>query len=172
MQCGRRVDKAGAGVQRAARVTQATSIQIHATCVAIDGAGILLRGPSGAGKSDLALRLVDAGAALVADDRVDLRRRGACLVASAPAPLRGLVEARGVGILRLPFLDAAELHLVVDLVARDEVERLPGPEAEAMLGVALPRLRLHGFDASAPAKLALVLRHGVAIPAASGRSAA
>jgi serine kinase of HPr protein (carbohydrate metabolism regulator) len=153
-------------------VTKATSIQVHATCVAIDGAGILLRGPSGAGKSDLALRLVDGGAALVADDRVDLRRRGTCLVASPPAPLRGLVEARGVGILRLPFLDAAELRLVVDLVARDEVERLPGPESEAVLGIVLPRLRLHGFDASAPAKLALALRHGVAIPAASGRSAA
>ncbi|MFZ9450406.1 MAG: HPr kinase/phosphorylase [Alphaproteobacteria bacterium] len=88
-------------------MTQATSIQVHATCVAIDGAGILLRGPSGAGKSDLALRLVDGGAALVADDRVDLRRRGTCLVASPPAPLRGLVEARGVGILRVPFLAAA-----------------------------------------------------------------
>lgn len=169
VQCGRRVDKAGAGVQRAARVTQATSIQIHATCVAIDGAGILLRGPSGAGKSDLALRLVDAGALLVADDRVDLRRQGAGLVASAPASLQGLVEARGVGILRLPFLDAAPLRVVVDLVARAQVERLPEPEAEAILGVALPRLRLHGFDASAPAKLALVLRHGVAMPAAAGR---
>lgn len=169
VQCGRRVDKARAGVQRAARVTQATSIQIHATCVAFDDAGILLRGPSGAGKSDLALRLVEAGAMLVADDRVDLRRQGGRLFASAPVPLRGLVEARGVGILRLPFQESAPLRLVVDLVARAEVERLPEPEAEAILGVDLPRLRLHGLDASAPAKLALGLRHGVAIPAAAGR---
>ncbi len=158
-------------------MTQATALQIHATCVAFDGAGVLLRGPSGAGKSDLALRAVAAGATLVADDRVDLRRRGARLLASPPPALRGLAEARGVGILRLPFLAAAPLRLVVDLVAREEVERLPAPAREVLLGVALPLLRLHAFDASTPARLALALRHGTldvdAPPAAAaGPSAA
>ena len=37
---------------------------------------VLLRGPSGAGKSDLALRLIEAGARLVADDQTELVRRG------------------------------------------------------------------------------------------------
>ena len=52
------------------------SEQIHATCIALDGRGVLLRGPSGSGKSDMALRLIDAGAELVADDRVDLDAPG------------------------------------------------------------------------------------------------
>jgi len=48
----------------------AAPILVHATAIAIDGRAVLLRGPSGAGKSDLALRLIDAGARLVADDQV------------------------------------------------------------------------------------------------------
>ena len=49
---------------------------LHATAVAIDGRAVLLRGASGSGKSDLALRLIDAGARLVADDQSELYRRG------------------------------------------------------------------------------------------------
>ena len=74
--------------------------QVHGTCIAIDGAGVLLRGPSGCGKSDLALRLIDGGAVLVADDRVSLEARAGDLVASAPDALAGLLEVRGVGIER------------------------------------------------------------------------
>ena len=59
---------------------------VHATCVALDGAGVLLRGPSGSGKSDLALRLIDGGARLVADDQVALSAEAGRLVARAPAP--------------------------------------------------------------------------------------
>ena len=66
--------------------------QVHATCVAIGGAGVLLRGPSGAGKSDLALRLIDGGGTdgprLVADDLPRLNellvRRGLPPVVSQP----------------------------------------------------------------------------------------
>ena len=57
---------------------------IHASCVALDGTGLMLRGPSGAGKSDLALRLIDDGARLVADDQVCLERSGEQLIASPP----------------------------------------------------------------------------------------
>ena len=51
-------------------------VTVHATCIAIDGHGILLRGPAGSGKSDLALRAIDRGARLVADDQVVLTRHG------------------------------------------------------------------------------------------------
>ncbi|MGE3652127.1 MAG: HPr kinase/phosphorylase, partial [Reyranellaceae bacterium] len=78
------------------------SSQIHATCVALPEGGVLLRGDSGAGKSDLALRLIDGGARLVADDRTDLMREGDLLIARAPTSIAGLIEARGLGILRLP----------------------------------------------------------------------
>src|SRR6266852_345410 len=66
-------------------------IRVHGTCVAIEGEGVLLRGKPGSGKSDLALRLIDAGASLVADDRTELTRRGDAILAAAPAAMAGRV---------------------------------------------------------------------------------
>ncbi len=131
---------------------------VHASCVALDGAGVLLRGPAGAGKSDLALRLIDGGAALVADDQCVVRRSGETLCAEAPAELAGLLEVRGLGILRLPAFHSAPLRLLVDLVAADAVERLPEPAFSELLGVHLAQLCLAPFQASAPAKIALAVK--------------
>lgn len=137
---------------------------VHATCVALRAGkswrGVLLRGPSGAGKSDLALRLIEVGGRLVADDQTHLARAGRRLVASAPPALAGMIEVRGVGIVTLPraqLLARAPVALLVDLVPPDRIERLPGSSHETVLAVALPRLALAAFEASAPAKLRLAL---------------
>lgn len=130
---------------------------IHATCVAIEGAGVLIRGPSGAGKSDLALRLIDNGAMLVADDQVAVEARGEELWAGAPASFRGRMEVRGVGIVEAPSIDSARLVLVVDLAVPDTIERLPDAARVTVRGVVLPLLRLAPFEASAPAKLRLAV---------------
>ncbi|BAI70705.1 hypothetical protein AZL_000670 [Azospirillum sp. B510] len=132
-------------------------VTIHGTCVLLSGIGVLLRGESGRGKSDLALRLIDGGALLVADDRVALSAESGRLTACAPPALAGLLEVRGVGILAVPSAASALLGLVVDLVPRPEVERLPEAETETLLGMALPRLALHAFDASTPAKIRLAV---------------
>ncbi|MEI6560332.1 MAG: HPr kinase/phosphatase C-terminal domain-containing protein [Rhodospirillaceae bacterium] len=128
---------------------------IHGTSVLISGAGVLLRGKSGAGKSDLALRLIDRGAVLIADDRVEVRVDHGKVMASAPATLAGLLEVRGVGLMRVPFAPAGEVHLVVDLVTPETVERLPEAEWTALAETRLPRLALAPFEASAPAKIRL-----------------
>ena len=142
---------------------------VHATCVALQPRGksrgggwraVLLRGPSGAGKSDLALRLIEAGGRLVADDQTRLTRRGRTLVATAPATLAGLLEVRGVGIVKLArgqLMSRAPLALLVDLVAASHIERLPEPAGETLLEVDLPVLALAPFEASAAAKLRLAL---------------
>ncbi len=130
-------------------------VTIHGTCVLLSDIGVLLRGESGRGKSDLALRLIDGGARLVADDRVALRAGSGRLTASAPPALAGLLEVRGVGILPVPSVASADVGLVVDLVPRDGVERLPEAETETLMGVTLPRLGLYAFDASTPAKIRL-----------------
>jgi serine kinase of HPr protein (carbohydrate metabolism regulator) len=140
---------------------------VHGTCVALGRSAALLRGPSGSGKSDLALRflfLARRGPAaasapvLVADDQVRLVAHGARLLAKPPEGIRGKLEVRGVGIIGVRSLQEAELALVVDLVAKADIERLPERDTMArLLGVELPLLRLAPFEASAPVKLAVAL---------------
>lgn len=125
------------------------SMQIHASCAARDGAAVLLLGPSGSGKSDLVLRLIDRGFTLVADDRVDIANGHA----SPPAALAGLLEVRGLGILRLPHLPRARLALAVTLGA--EVPRLPAPARHVALG--LPCLAVDATRPAAPQIVALAL---------------
>ena len=139
-------------------------IRVHGTSVVLGGDGILLRGPSGSGKSDLALRLIDQGARLVADDQTELRLIGGALRISAPATIAGRLEVRGVGILSVPSVKSAPLRLVVDLVAGDALERLPEPETCELLGCRVARLALAPFEASAAAKLRVALH---ALPALS-----
>jgi len=133
---------------------------VHATLVAQGQAGVLLRGPSGSGKSDLALRLIGLGRSwrLVADDRVVLTREDTRVIGHAPAKLVGKLEARGVGIVSIETLPRAEIRLLVDLVARAKVPRMPEPDAtQSLLGVRLPHGLLHAFEASCPDKVALLL---------------
>lgn len=143
-------------------------IQVHGTCVELAGIGVLLRGPSGSGKSDLALRLIDRGARLVADDRVELRLEKGAIAASAPGPIAGRMEARGIGIHEIPSVAETRLGLVVDLVESGRIERLPEPQVCNLLGVSLPLVRLVAFEASAGAKVRLAARAlGQGIMAAS-----
>ena len=133
------------------------AILVHATAVAIGDRAVLLRGPSGSGKSDLALRLIDAGAQLVADDQCRLSPGADCVVVSAPAPIAGLIEARGLGILHVEHVPGAKLVLIADLVAPDRVERLPDPSSETIFGITIPVVAIAPFEASATAKLRLAL---------------
>lgn len=132
-------------------------IRVHGTAVALGGEGVLLRGPSGAGKSDFALRLIDQGARLVADDQTELRRDGDDITMSAPATIAGQIEVRGLGIVALPSVASAPLRLVVDLMPSEEIERMPLPRGCSYLGLVLPLVALAPFEASAPAKLRLAL---------------
>ena len=134
-----------------------TGQPIHASCIAVEGRAILLRGPSGSGKSDLALRLIDAGATLVADDQVVLETIGSELFASPPVPLAGKIEVRGIGIVEDQPWRRAPVALVVDLVRPDRVERLPEPQTCLLEGVDLPCLALAAFEASAPVKIRLAI---------------
>jgi serine kinase of HPr protein (carbohydrate metabolism regulator) len=125
--------------------------------------GALIEGPSGAGKSDLALRAIDQGFRLVADDRVVLWSSGGRLFGRAPDTLRGLIEVRGLDVMQAEALPLAEVGLVVRL---GTPERIPDPAHEHILGLSVPLLTTEGFEESAPAKLGRAL---VAFDAAHNR---
>ena len=128
----------------------------HGTIVDIAGQGVLLRGPSASGKSDLALRLIDRGATLVADDRYLLRKSRRGPVAFAPDDLYGLLEVRGVGIVSLPAIKTTLVKLVVDLLPQTDVPRLPENQYEDIQGVLIPKLSLNAFESATPIKIELV----------------
>jgi len=147
-------------------------VNIHASCIVLadaakafgapEDAGILLLGESGRGKSDLALRLIERGAQLVADDRVEMFIQNRALFARAPKSLAGLLEVRGLGVLALPFRAEARVALAVEMIEEGYVPRMPQPEKYVTPPeLALnederpPLLWLAPLEASAPAKILL-----------------
>ncbi len=131
---------------------------IHGSCVAIGEIGVLIRGPSGAGKSDLALRLIDHGAVLVADDYCDVETRGGEIYLAAPRSIAGRMEVRGWGVARMAHRASAKLGLVVDLARPGAIERLPEKTAEEVAGVSIPWMRADPTAPSADAKIRFAVR--------------
>ena len=137
-------------------------LTVHATCVAIDGHGVLLRGPGGAGKSDLALRLIDGGAVLVADDVTRLRPGSGGVAACAPPACPGRIALRGLGVLTVPHVADAPVRLVVDLVPNLHARGADADRFDVATtrlgGAEVPVLQLDPFEAVTPAKIRLWLR--------------
>lgn len=117
--------------------------------------GILFIGKSGNGKSDLALRMIiDKGAVLVADDRVNLALSNNELYGFAPKELYGKMEVRGLGIVDFKPKEKEKIMLCVELVnKREDVERMPESETINFLGVSLTKIKLYPFDCSTICKI-------------------
>lgn len=130
---------------------------LHATAVAINGEGVMLIGPSGSGKSDLALRLIDRGAVLISDDAVLVNTNGMHPILQTAPNIAGLIEMRGVGMVKMPFVDGVRLHLAVKMGL--DGERLP-LEAQTMdiAGFKVDFVTVSAFEASAPLKIEQALR--------------
>ena len=130
---------------------------IHATSVDINGSGVLIMGETGSGKSDLALRLIEnKNAVLVADDRTDLSVDGFDLVASCPDKIKGLMEVRGIGIIKKAFKPQTVIKLAV--VSKLQVDRYPDENFFENQGVCVPCIYLNFLEASAPDKVVVKLK--------------
>ncbi|MCJ7422199.1 HPr kinase/phosphorylase [Sphingomicrobium astaxanthinifaciens] len=133
---------------------------VHATSVAIHGNAVLFLGASGSGKSDLALRLIDRGHQLIADDRTIVHLDHDALHASPPPTIAGKLEARGVGILDLPHVADVPVALAIGLDS--PIERFPLDEKEmTLLGCRVPLLALDARAPSAPILVEQALRREV-----------
>ncbi|MGD9637633.1 MAG: HPr kinase/phosphorylase [Alphaproteobacteria bacterium] len=130
---------------------------IHASCISIDNNGVLIIGKSGSGKSDLALRLIDNGAELVADDRCEVFADNNKLLAQAPSRIKGLIEVRGIGIIKLPFVIKSEIKLVVELQEKLLIDRMPDADLCHICGLDIPKILLYPFENSAIIKVKLAL---------------
>lgn len=133
---------------------------VHATTVAVDGVGLLIRGPSGSGKSELALQMIALGARLVSDDRTTLSRPDdGPPIADAPETIRGMIEARGLRVIEIGAAGPTPLGAVLDL-SELETRRMPEPRFTPILGFSLPLV--YRVDTRAfPAALVFWLRSGV-----------
>ena len=131
---------------------------LHATSVAVDGKGLLIMGPSGSGKSSLALQMIGLGAVLIADDQTETYLHDGRPHLRCPAAIRGMIEARQVGLMSAPTVATAPLHLVVDL-AQSEDRRLPERHDMMILGHRIG-LVFGTKHAHFPMALMLQLRHG------------
>jgi serine kinase of HPr protein (carbohydrate metabolism regulator) len=119
--------------------------------------GVLVEGPSGAGKSDLALRALDHGWSLVADDRTLVWSSGGRLYGRAPDSLAGLLEVRGHGVVSVPRRPFAAIALVARCLQHADIQRTPDSDAVTLLDLSLPLAAIVATEASAPAKLGRAL---------------
>jgi len=137
------------------------AITVHGSAVALKDRGLLITGDSGAGKSSLAVELISMGVGLVADDWVVVERgRAGGLVMSPPDPIAGLVELRGIGLTRMPYIDQAPLMAIIDL-NREPDGRMPQRTTRTLLGVSFPVICGKGMPRLAAALNAVLLGGGL-----------
>lgn len=134
-----------------------SSETLHASCVAIGERAVLIEGLSGSGKSDLALRLIDRGATLVSDDYTIVRRTGTQALAAPGPNIEGIIEVRGLGLVRMAHRTDVAIAMIVNL--NSHVERMPeGHDTRIIAGVSVPVIAVAPFEASAPIKVELALK--------------
>ena len=132
---------------------------VHGTAVSIDGKGLLILGQSGSGKSQLALALITHGAKLISDDQVILINTESEIILSAPKSISGKIEARFVGILKMPVL-IAPLYLVIDLDQK-ELDRLPKKKFVTYFNKKIPVLNANGIKKLEYSLIPLLKNNGI-----------
>lgn len=141
-------------------MTDPNSQMMHASAVAVNDQAVLLCGPSGSGKSSLALQLIALGGQLIADDRCVVSAVEGDLWVSSPPSLPPLIEARGVGLLKVPTMPQCRVSLVVNM-DKPVTERLPEPQFTEICGHQV-KMMDKSEAAHFPSAVLLYLKHGIA----------
>jgi serine kinase of HPr protein (carbohydrate metabolism regulator) len=124
------------------------AVNTHATAIALGAFGVLIEGPSGSGKTSLALAAIEhmrgkgLFASLVADDQCLIETANNRVIASCPPQLTGLVEMRGLGIVKHPNITSTVIDIVIRMVEHNQIERMPEAETTTIAGLHLPVFKL------------------------------
>lgn len=124
---------------------------LHGSLADVYGVGLLFMGRSGIGKSECVLDLVERGHRLVADDVVQISRRGNILMGQGHELAAHHMEIRGVGLIDITALfgiravrQQKRVEVVVHLedwdTAKDADRTGLGLEETEILGVLLPEV--------------------------------
>ena len=115
------------------------SLIMHATCVDINGSGVLIVGRSGSGKSSLAINLIALGSKLVADDQCEIVKKNNKLSVFKPTSLPSSIEIRGVGLVSVPMVVETSLDWVVNM-DEAETQRMPDLQFTEIDGYRIPTI--------------------------------
>ena len=115
------------------------SLLMHATCVDVNGSGVLIVGRSGSGKSSLAISLLALGSTLVADDQCELVKKNNSFCIFKPASLPNRIEIRGIGLVSVPMVVETSLDWVVNM-DEAEKERMPDLRFTEIDGCKIPTI--------------------------------
>ena len=130
--------------------------RFHSTSLVVEDSGLLIIGEPGIGKSDLALRMIDSGAMLIADDITICKKINNFIYLFSPEETKGLLEVREIGIITVPFIENIKLSLVVQLINEENI-RYPENENCLILGIKVPKIKIYGKNSSAVAKIKVKL---------------
>lgn len=117
---------------------------VHGSLIAYQGMGILIMGPSGSFKTRLCIESMMHGAKFIADDQVVLSLTMGMLMGGPRPGFQGVLELRGVGLMKLPDSATQQVvHTVVELTPVEQIERLPvAREFREFLGIQVPLIRM------------------------------
>ncbi|MAH78739.1 MAG: aldolase [Rickettsiales bacterium] len=130
--------------------------KLHASSISLEDNGVLIIGPSGSGKSDLALRMIDSGATLISDDITTCRKINGSISLFSSEKIFGLIEVRGIGIIKVPYVENIKLKMIVKLT-NQMIDRMPQEKKKKVMGISFPIIEIQPKEVSATAKIKLKL---------------
>ncbi len=134
------------------------ALHIHGSAVQIGNNAVIIIGDSGTGKSDLALRLIDRGAKLIADDQMIIHGDKNTPIISQTQHHIDAIEIRGVGIIKYSCVNNVPLTLCIKTA--DRYDRYPVPIPMSEFGVfSIPTIKIAAFENSAPIKVEMALKN-------------
>ncbi len=126
-----------------------TSLTYHGVFLEIFDKGVLLTGPSGCGKSECALKLIEKGHRLIADDAPTFTLANDEIIGTNPGHFAHGLEVRGLGIIDVSqiygshcVLTRKPLDLIILFSETSERVLMPSLDEQFILGIPIKQLTI------------------------------